>query len=232
MQKKWFYSVVLNTVKSHVCTLFFCSDMSQDSQHGKWTISSSEDEDNALPPSGTTTSMPHKPTNIPRQCASPTSLKLEPVSATEEVKPETVQPPVSSLVIGSEARQSAAKNQLNPVKYETSPSLAGKRKKDVTESSGWAVSDSDDDDSAMEKKKLPPKPTSPKTKKTKVEKERPPSPHGRSYYIDESEDFFESSIPCGNDMYRFYLNKVTGLDRKYNTGALHIRGKRHKPEQD
>uniref|UniRef100_A0A3P8VNU0 Tyrosyl-DNA phosphodiesterase 1 n=1 Tax=Cynoglossus semilaevis TaxID=244447 RepID=A0A3P8VNU0_CYNSE len=157
--------------------------MSQDSQHGKWTIS----------------------------------------STTEEVKPETVQPPVSSLVIGSEARQSAAKNQLNPVKYETSPSLAGKRKKDVTESSGWAVSDSDDDDSAMEKKKLPPKPTSPKTKKTKVEKERPPSPHGRSYYIDESEDFFESSIPCGNDMYRFYLNKVTGLDRKYNTGALHIR---------
>uniref|UniRef100_A0A7N6FIS5 Tyrosyl-DNA phosphodiesterase 1 n=1 Tax=Anabas testudineus TaxID=64144 RepID=A0A7N6FIS5_ANATE len=174
--------------------------MSQDSQHGKWTISSSDDDED-LPLSGTTTSNP-----------------------AVEVKPEPTKPPVSSLVTVSEARQSAAKNQVNPVKYETSPSLAGKRKKEISDSSGWALSDSDDDGGDVKKKspgnepnRTPP---SPKTKKTKVANERPPSPHGRLYYIDEPEDFFESSIPCLNDAYRFYLNKVTGLDRKYNSGHI------------
>lgn len=207
--------------------------MSQDSQHGKWTISSSDDDDEDLPPSGTTTPNGHQPAESNQSLhlsASPPSLKLEPPSATVEVKPEPTKPPVSSLVTVSEARQSAAKNQLNPVKYEMSPSLAGKRKKEVSDSSGWALSESDDDgDGGDVKEKNPsnvPKraPPSPKTKKTKVENERPPSPHGRLYYIDEPEDFFESSIPCLNDTYRFYLNKVTGLDRKYNSGALHIRG--------
>lgn len=194
--------------------------MSQDSQHGKWTISSSDDDDDEdLPLSGTTTSKPQQPV------ASNHSLN-PPASATVEVKAEPAQAPVSSLVIGSEARQSAAMNQLNPVKYETSPSLAGKRKKEVSDGSGWALSDSDDDSGDVKTVRNVPKkaPPSPKAKKAKVESERPPSPHGRLYYIDEPEDFFESSVPCLNDTYRFYLNKVTGLDRKYNSGALHIRG--------
>lgn len=202
--------------------------MSQDSQHGKWTISSSDDDDEALPPSGTATSNPSSPRSASPPSPSP---KLELVPANVEVKPEPASTPVSSLVIGSEARKSAAVNQLNPVKYETSPSLAAKRKKEVSEGSGWALSDSDDDDDAAGDVKgkslsnLPKRaPPSPKAKKAKVEKERPPSPHGRLYYIDEPEDFFESSVPCLNDIYRFYLNKVTGLDRKYNSGALHIRG--------
>ncbi|XP_071344269.1 tyrosyl-DNA phosphodiesterase 1 isoform X2 [Trachinotus anak] len=202
--------------------------MSQDSQHGKWTISSSDDDDDDLPPSGKTTSKPHQPAVSGRsscRSASPPGHKLEPVSATVEVKAEPTKPAVSSLVIGSEARQSAAMNQKNPVKYETSPSLAGKRKKEVSDGSGWALSDSDGDDGDVKSlSNLPKKePPSPKTKKPKVVNERPPSPHGRFYYIDEPEDFFESSIPCLNDTYRFYLNKVTGLDRKYNSGALHIK---------
>ncbi len=211
--------------------LCFWSGMSQDSQHGRWTISSSDDDDEGLPPSGTATSQLHQPVvsnPSSHRSASPLSPKLEPVRATVEVKPEPVNSPVSSLAIGSEARQSAAKNQLNPVKYETSPSLAGKRKKEASDGSGWALSDSDDDDGGVTRKSISNmpkrKPPSPKPKKTKTEHERPPSPHGRLYYIDEPEDFFESSAPCLSDMYRFYLNKVTGLDRKYNSGALHIRG--------
>ncbi|XP_062245748.1 tyrosyl-DNA phosphodiesterase 1 [Platichthys flesus] len=204
--------------------------MSQDSQHGRWTISSSDDDnDEALPPSGTRQSHPDQAaasSHSPRGSASPTVPKLEPASAPVEVKAEPAQPSVSSLAIGSEARQLAAKNLLNPVKYETSPSLAGKRKKEVSDGSGWALSDSDDDGDVKAKSvsNLPKKvsPT-PKAKKAKVEDERPPSPHGRLYYIDEPDDFFESSFPCLNDTYRFYLNKVTGLDRKYNTGALHIK---------
>lgn len=208
--------------------------MTQDSQHGKWTISSSDDDDEVLPPSGTTASKSHRPAESNHSSHwshSPSASKLEPVRATVEVKPEPAKTPVSSLLIGSEARQLAAINQLNPVKYESSPSLAGKRKKEVSDGSGWALSDSDDDDDDVAKRKsvsnLPKRqPLSPKTKKPKVEKERPPSPHGRLYYIDEPEDFFEASVPCLNDTYRFYLNKVTGLDRKYNSGALHIRGER------
>lgn len=204
--------------------------MSQDSQHGKWTISSSDDDDEEdLPLSGTTTSKPQQPVvsnHSSSQSAASPSPKQEPVSATVEVKPEPAKTPLSSLAIGSEARQSAAANQLNPVKYETSPSLAGKRKKEVSDGAGWALSDSDEDNGDVKTvhdlpKKAPP---SPKAKKPKVEKERPPSPHGRFYYIDEPEDFYESSLPCLNDTYRFYLNKVTGLDKKYNSGALHVRG--------
>lgn len=163
--------------------------MSQDSLHGKWTISSSDDDDEALPLSGTTTSKPHRPavsSHSSHPPASAPSPKLEPVKATVEVKPEPARTPVSSLVIGSEARQSAAANQLNPVKHESSPSLAGKRKKDVSDGSGWALSDSDDDDGDVKGKSLsnPPKkaPPSPKAKKPKVENERPPSPHSRLYY--------------------------------------------------
>uniref|UniRef100_A0A673BUL0 Tyrosyl-DNA phosphodiesterase 1 n=1 Tax=Sphaeramia orbicularis TaxID=375764 RepID=A0A673BUL0_9TELE len=185
--------------------------MSQDSQHGKWTISrrSSNINNNSHQPKSSPASTP------------------EAVRTTVDIKPEPAKTPVSSLVIGSEARQAAAMNQLNPVKLESSPSLTGKRKKEVSEGSGWALSDSDDDDESVKGKSLssvPKKaPPSPKAKKVKVENERPPSPHGRLYYIDEPEDFFESSVPCLNDTYRFYLNKVTGLDKKYNSGALHIR---------
>ncbi|XP_068612867.1 tyrosyl-DNA phosphodiesterase 1-like [Brachionichthys hirsutus] len=198
--------------------------MSQDSQHGKWNVSSSDDDDDVLPPSGTATFKPAS--NLSSHRPSPSIL--ETVPATVGVKPAAAAAPASSLLIGSEARQLATMNQLNPVKYETNPSLAGKRKKDVPDGSGWALSDSDDDvdGSANGKsltnvpKRAPPNPTA---KKVKVEKGRPPSPHGRLYYMDEPEDFFESSVPCLNDAYRFYLTKVTGLDRKNNSGALHIR---------
>lgn len=201
--------------------------MSQDSHHGKWTISSSDDDDaeEALPLSGTTTSRhQHVATSVdssPRSAPSPKPA----------VKAEPADPPVSSLAVGPEAGQAAAANQSNPGKKESRSPLAGKRKKEASDGSGWALSDSDDEDDEAGKRKSPsnlPKkePPAPKAKKVKVESERPPSPHGRVYYIDEPDDFFESSAPCLNDTFRFYLNKVTGLDRKYNSGALHIRGER------
>lgn len=191
--------------------------MSQDSQHGKWTVSSSDDDDDELPPSGTSAPQSN-PAAVPSESsvrsASPPGLKQEPEEASVEFKPEPNNTAVTSLAIGSEVR------------HENTPSLAGKRKIEASEGSGWALSDSDGDEDVKGKSLAnPPKkaPPSPKTKKAKVTDERPPSPHGRVYYIDEPEDFFESSVPCSNDPFRFYLNKVTGLDKKYNTGALHIR---------
>ncbi|XP_037102469.1 tyrosyl-DNA phosphodiesterase 1 isoform X2 [Syngnathus acus] len=188
--------------------------MSQDSQHGKWTVSSSEDEDDQLPPSSS--NPPQVPD--PGSFSSPVETKVD--TTYVEVKPEPS--PIPVLVVGSEARQQATKNQAYPIKYESSPSLAGKRKLEAADGSGWALSDSDDDDDAK-KNNPPPAMTVPSSKRKKVVNERPPSPHGRVYYIDEPDDFFESSVPCQDDMFRFYLNKVTGLDKKYNSGALHIR---------
>ncbi|KAK7899179.1 hypothetical protein WMY93_020032 [Mugilogobius chulae] len=106
------------------------------------------------------------------------------ISVKVEIKPEQFGTSTSSLFIGSEARKSATSNQLNPVKFETSPSLAGKRKKEIPEGSGWALSDSDDD-AFDEKKKtvnndniFKKEPSTPQAKKPKVVNERPPSPHG------------------------------------------------------
>lgn len=219
-------TAIFNSSDNSSCDVFlhcslFLSDMSQDSQHGKWTISSSDDDlEEDLPPSGTTaaeSSQTAKSNSRSTSSASLLPVKAEPARTSDY-----------SLSIGSEARQSAARNQLNPVKHETSPSLAGKRKKEVSDSTGWVLSDSDEDEEDVKKNGLgdPPKRALPKsvTKKAKVETERPPSPHGRLYYLDEPEDFFESSTPPLNDTYRFYLNKVTGLNRKFNSGALHIRG--------
>uniref|UniRef100_A0A1A8BXJ0 Tyrosyl-DNA phosphodiesterase 1 n=1 Tax=Nothobranchius kadleci TaxID=1051664 RepID=A0A1A8BXJ0_NOTKA len=193
--------------------------MSLDSHHGKWTISSSDDEDELLPPSGTTGASSRQTAEI--------SHSSPPSASPVTLKAEAARTPVSSRSVGSEARRTATKNQINPVRYKTSPSLAGKRKNEVSEGTGWALSDSDEDDGAVKQNNqanLPKRaPLKPETKKLKAESERPPSPHGRQYYIDEPEDFFESCTPRLDDTYRFYLNKVTGLDREYNSGALHIR---------
>ncbi|XP_061670791.1 tyrosyl-DNA phosphodiesterase 1 [Syngnathoides biaculeatus] len=190
--------------------------MSQGSQHGKWSVSSSEDDDDELRLSGKS-SKPPQLTVSNHSSLSSSILDID--SSSVEKKPERSQ--VSTLVVGSEARQQAAKNQTNPIKYESSPSLAGKRKADPPDGSGWALSDSDGDEDA--KSNPPPGRKAPSPKRKKVGDARPPSPHGRVYYIDEPDDFFESSVPRLDDTFRFYLNKVTGLDRKYNSGALHVR---------
>lgn len=224
--------------------------MSKVSLHGKWSLSSSDDDNdedskptNSNSPGQTKTHNSNSITNQlnPYLVSEPVSGSDPDPALVEEVKPEPVPVqvrPTSSISpsIGSEARHVAQVSQLNPVKHGRPPSLAGKRKKEADDS-GWALSDSDDDDDAEKPKALtsglkdPPKKSTlgptPNPKRVKVENDRPPSPHGRTYYIDEPDDFFETSFPPANDTYRFYLNKVTGLDKRYNTGALHIKGQSH-----
>uniref|UniRef100_A0A672Q5R3 Tyrosyl-DNA phosphodiesterase 1 n=1 Tax=Sinocyclocheilus grahami TaxID=75366 RepID=A0A672Q5R3_SINGR len=169
--------------------------MSQDSQHGKWTISDSEDEDNIIPP--TTTLSPKR----------------------NEDNHSVKEPSAPSM--GSEARKVAHVNQTIPVKYESNPSPSVKRKRE-TEEAGWNLSSSDDETPPPAPKKEPKK-SDVNPKKKKTEDKRPPSPHGTSYYKEEPADFFETNLLSMNDMYRFYLNKVTGIPKKFNTGALHIK---------
>lgn len=199
--------------------------MSKESLHGRWSISDSEEDDNIIPPTPQKTSItpsikpdlgskPNKITILPKQ---------EPEQGPNEKAKErtlTVKEP-SAPSIGSKARKSAHVNQTNPVKYESHASPAVKRKRE-TDEGGWNLSDSDDEVPPPVPKDEPKKKNvSPKRKKT--EDTRPPSPHGTSYYKEEPADFFETNLLSMNDMYRFYLNKVTGLQKKFNTGALHIK---------
>lgn len=215
--------------------------MSQQSAHGRWTLSSSDDDDDVPPP---------RSNNIKTERVNPSgqdAIKTEPTTKTiasvsqsksdkHDVKSE---PPIAvrkeerptAPVMGSEARQAAHANQHQPVKYESNPSPAVKRKRE-TEEVGWALSSSDDDSDdkdpgiplSGQQPKAQPRKLQSSPKRVKKEDARPPSPHGRTYYIDEPPDFFDTSINEEAESYRFYLNKVVGLDKTYNTGALHIRG--------
>ncbi|KAL2098550.1 hypothetical protein ACEWY4_005030 [Coilia grayii] len=218
--------------------------MSQQSAHGRWTLSDSDDDDGNVPPPRTNTIKTER-TEVPEQDTRKIDSFFQPGRGTSDGKsvlPSSVvkkEEKPSVLAMGSEARHAAHANQQQPVKYETNPSPAVKRKRE-TDEAGWALSSSDDDDDrpipcgqqqAQPKKqecspkRQPPSPKrqQPSPKRVKKEDARPPSPHGRTYYIDEPPDFFETSIDEETETYRFYLNKVVGLDKKYNTGAVHIR---------
>ncbi|KAI2654235.1 Tyrosyl-DNA phosphodiesterase 1 [Labeo rohita] len=198
--------------------------MSQDSQHGKWTISDSEDEDNIIPPT------PPKVSNMPsvkpglerKPDKTTTFFKQEPkLSPKRNEDSHPVKEP-SAPLMGSEARKAAHVNQTKPVKYESNPSPSVKRKRE-TEEAGWNLSSSDDEAPPPAPKNEPQKSNVSPKKKKKTEDKRPPSPHGAGYYKEEPADFFETNLLSTNDMYRFYLNKVTGIPKKFNTGALHIK---------
>lgn len=214
--------------------------MSQQSAHGRWTLSSSDDDDDAPP--ARFNNIKSERVDPPRQDTrktEPATKTIASVFQSKTVKPAVKSEPSSAVkteerptapVIGSEARQAAHANQQQPVKYESKPSPAAKRKREAEEG-GWALSSSDDDNedkgpgiplSGQQPKELPKKQPSPK--RVKKEEVRPPSPHGRTYYIDEPPDYFDTSISEEAESYRFYLNKVVGLDKKYNTGAVHIKG--------
>ncbi|XP_036449802.1 tyrosyl-DNA phosphodiesterase 1 [Colossoma macropomum] len=188
--------------------------MSQESQHGKWTLSDSDD-DNVIPPTP-----PKKPNLKPdpehRANAVNTVPKPKPKS-----EPSIKTEEISAPPMGSEARQAAHLNQSNPVKYENSSSPAVKRKRE-TDEGGWNLSSSDDEAPSSAPKVKPRQSRSSPAKK-KIEDKRPPSPHGPDYYKEEPSDFFEANLSAMSDTYRFYLNKVTGIEKKYNTGALHIK---------
>ncbi|KAL7862424.1 hypothetical protein SRHO_G00138650 [Serrasalmus rhombeus] len=188
--------------------------MSQESQHGKWTLSDS-DEDNVIPPT------PPKKPNVkpdPERRANAVITVTKPKPKSEPfIKSEEKAAPQ----MGSEARQAAHLNQSNPVKYENSSSPAVKRKRE-TDEGGWNLSSSDDE-APSSAPKVKPRQSRSSPQKKKIENKRPPSPHGPAYYKEEPSGFFEANLSAMSDTYRFYLNKVTGIEKKYNTGALHIK---------
>uniref|UniRef100_A0A673MCX6 Tyrosyl-DNA phosphodiesterase 1 n=1 Tax=Sinocyclocheilus rhinocerous TaxID=307959 RepID=A0A673MCX6_9TELE len=161
--------------------------MSQDSQHGKWTITDSEDEDNIIPPT------PQKDSNKP-------SIKPD-----LERKPDKL-----TTFFMLEPKLSPKSNEdTHSVNQPSAPPMGSeaRTRKRETEEAGWNLSSSEDETPTSASKNEPKKSTvSPKRKKT--EDKRPPSPHGTSYYKEEPADFFEANLLSMNDMYRFYLKSL------------------------
>lgn len=189
--------------------------MSQESSYGKWTISSSDDSEDEKP----------KP-----------------------VKPSTSSGPQAGQGVSkeptytcSEARKAAHKRQISPVKFNNTDSVLPhkKQKMDSPEGLGWCLSSSDDEQQPDVTQQEQPKGVPPQEKKyapsanvttaQKVEDRSPPDSH-RAQRADEE---YETSGE-GQDIwdmldkenpFQFYLTRVSGIKAKYNSKALHIKGK-------
>lgn len=203
--------------------------MTEESQHGKWTLSDS-DGDDIVPPTppkdlknplhrSNPVLKPSTEDTISKSTPSPDPCRENAVKS----EPLTMKTEPSAPSVGSEAGRAAHYNQTDPVRYENGPSPAVKRER-KTDEGGWNLSSSDDETASTTSQIKPKQSHERLPKKKKTEEIRPPSPHGASYYKKEPSDFFEANLGSMNNTYRFYLNKVSGIEKRFNTGALHIRG--------
>ncbi|KAM9466252.1 tyrosyl-DNA phosphodiesterase 1 isoform 2-T3 [Clarias gariepinus] len=167
------------------------------SQHGKWTLSDSDDNDdnNIIPPT------PPKDIKKPLHHIKPNpEPKASPVNTLLKPKSEPKKENTKKLLTGKPsipAVDSAMGHHSNPVRNDSNSSPALKRKRE-TDEGGWNLSSSDDDGddkapSSVVKNKQKPKLQNSSPPRKKPERSRPPSPH------------------------------VIGIEKKYNTGALHIK---------
>uniref|UniRef100_A0A8C9UAH4 Tyrosyl-DNA phosphodiesterase 1 n=1 Tax=Scleropages formosus TaxID=113540 RepID=A0A8C9UAH4_SCLFO len=187
-------------VKCRGIVCFVMNKMSRESQHGKWTLSSSDDED-------------EDPSPLPSD-GNP-GKGLQRVEKTRGVG--------VGAGSGSDPRQAARSNQVNREKFGAGVTTSSAKRKKESEDTGWALSSSDDDcenSSFADHRKA----RNPSPKRTKPERARPASPHGASYYKEEPADVFDAGFLPADGAFRFYLNRVTGIEKKFNTGALHIKG--------
>ncbi|XP_066550263.1 tyrosyl-DNA phosphodiesterase 1 [Amia ocellicauda] len=209
--------------------------MSQESQHGKWTLSSSDDEEdpvstqsrassakNPSPPLGQPPDSGGSQTKVDVSSVDSQNLQRDPVKPSGQL--ET---PDHSTRVGSEARQAASSKQRAPLKLEP-PWSSGKRspatkRKKQTEDSGWNLSSSDEGSDSEQRDQKDTKTQSPGAKRMKREPDRE-SPETASYKQESDESLGAwDELPQGDETFRFYLAKVTGVERKYNTGALHMK---------
>lgn len=196
-------------------SFLFRSIMSQESSYGKWTISSSDESEDEKP-------KPDKP-----------SASSHPQAGQGVSKEPTY--------TCSEARKAAHKRQISPVKFNDADSVLPhkKQKSDSPEGLGWCLSSSDDDQQPDVTQQEQPKRVLPQEKKhvsspdvttaQKVVDRSPPA----SLRPQRADDEYETSgegqdiwdmLDKGNP-FQFYLTRVSGIKAKYNSKALHIKGK-------
>ncbi|RXM94744.1 Tyrosyl-DNA phosphodiesterase 1 [Acipenser ruthenus] len=205
--------------------------MSQESLHGKWTVSSSDEEDPAPLSLQPVKKEEHPDKDRAISHGKQTTLfnvKQEPEHSPKSDKNKSYmesghhKPSVSGktsnkfLGSGSEERKNAPSNEQKRLPFMTSSDSgtttpAVKRKKEI-ENSGWCLSSSDEetDSEHTGERATGRRSPSPKKRKSEAEK-RSPSP-GDSQQLNESLnswDLLERGEP-----FRFYLNKVTGISNR------------------
>lgn len=181
--------------------------MSQESEHGKWTVSSSDE-------SGEEQAEPEKPS---------TSLLQD---AGRE-KASVPQYPCS------EARKAALKRKSSPLKFNNEDfpqdaSPAQKHKPDP-QGLGWCLSSSDEEDNPQSQTREGDGAAAVRQEEYCVPKEVANRDLGLSHKSAEPSDAIPDAwdLLNGGNPFRFFLTKVKGIKTKYNSGALHIKGKFH-----
>lgn len=188
--------------------------MSQEGGYGRWTISSSDES--------------------------------------EEEKPKLDKPSTSLVAHAgqgvaceprytcSEARKAAHRRKMSPVKFSNTDAVSEvsppkRQKSGSQEDLGWYLSSSDDE-LPPQTQQMPPEEVAVKEEKSTssprddaAQGAGNPACHGLS----EEEEEYETSgegqdiwdmLDKGNP-FQFYLTRVSGIKPKYNSGALHIKGK-------
>ncbi|XP_062974016.1 tyrosyl-DNA phosphodiesterase 1 [Elgaria multicarinata webbii] len=178
--------------------------MFQESEHGKWTVSSSDesaDEQAGL----------EKPS---------TSLS-QPSGQNEDRGPHYP---------CSEARKAAHKRKSSPLKYNDGsfpPKMApAPKQKPSQEGLGWCLSSSDDEDDFKGQGGKIEAEANVGQKECWAPKEpatthKLPLNHKSAEPSEKMQDTWD--LLNGENSFRFFLTKVNGIKSKYNTGALHIK---------
>ncbi|KAJ6661835.1 hypothetical protein lerEdw1_013006 [Lerista edwardsae] len=177
--------------------------MSQESEHGKWTVSSSDE-------SGDEQAEPEKPS---------TSLLQE---AGRE-KTSVPQYPCS------EARKAALKRKSSPLKFNNGDfpwdSAPAQKHKPAQQDLGWCLSSSDEEDNLQSQRRDRDGAAAVRQEEYCALKEVASRELALSHKSAEP----SQSIPDawdllnGGNPFRFFLTKVKGIKTKYNSGALHIK---------
>ncbi|KAM3852797.1 tyrosyl-DNA phosphodiesterase 1 isoform 4-T4 [Vipera latastei] len=172
--------------------------MFQESQHGKWTLSSSEDSMDELADS-------EKPSTSVMQRG-------------QESK--------ESSHSCSEARKAAHKRKMSPLKHVAGnfPQEEASDQKSAREDFGWYLSSSEDEDLKASSGNRDAINTVRKAE-SDTPMELPITCKASSSYksADPSEVQDTWDLLNGQNPFRFFLTKVKGIKSKYNSGALHIK---------
>ena len=191
--------------------------MSQEGDYGKWTISSSDDSEEEKP-----------------KLDNPSTSLLPRAGQRAAREPRYT---------CSEARKAAHRRKISPVKFSNTDAASEvsppkRQKSGSQEELGWCLSSSDDE--------LPPETQQKAAEKVAVKEEKgvsspkdsaapragnhgPPARHALTEDADEYETSGEGQdiwdmLDKGNP-FQFYLTRVSGIKPKYNSAALHIKGK-------
>lgn len=182
--------------------------MNRESEHGKWTVSSSDESADEKPEG-------EKP---------PTSLPPQGGPSKED----------GPHYPCSEARKAALKRKSSPLKHDDesfSGEMSPARKQKLSQDGlGWCLSSSDDEDDLKNQRGK-----GEAAARARDEECCASSEKTRTHQLVLSEkpaelsDKVQDTWDLLNDRnpFRFFLTKVKGIKAKYNSGALHIKGEKH-----